>query len=622
MSAKLPIRRSQLISPFGVGAMIDFPGDESLMLAGLDVWPRAKEECPEGSGMLIREERLEKRLGVKEFRMPPDYRESEFGEGFKKESLPFLRFPTWHYCHLCGGMKQLSHYSPGRAYCDGHNFDEYSCAKRKWKPKLIPVRIVAVCDAGHIQDFPFMEWVHRKTPPTPKCRLRTRGGWSTAGLSGTKIVCTCGQAESLGNVFNFASTPHGPLHSIGCTCKGSRPWLGEIGVLSCPSPLRVLQRGSTNLYFPNVVSSIYLPLWAEKADEEIISILEKPECWRFFQSSTKNGRLDINPEILKLVADFYKVDPQKLEIGLRAKTEGDRATTLEDQLADDEAFRHSEYKAICEGRGGPLTELYSVEVPIDKYKGKFPKYFSKVRLIHKLRETSVLNGFTRVFPAENNYGDPRIQSLKIDPQIDWLPAVKVYGEGIFLELNLEEVNRWSMKHKILKDRMKPLSDRYNEARERRKQTKRPLSLKFLLLHTLAHTLIKQLSFDSGYGAASIRERLYCDFTGSDGPMQGILLYTASGDSEGTLGGLVRKGKIGYLEPMIQRALKGAEWCASDPVCIESNGQGFDNTNLAACHCCCLLPETSCEEGNRLLDRALLIGVPEKPELGFFHHLVS
>jgi hypothetical protein len=103
-------------------------------------------------------------------------------------------------------------------------------------------------------------------------------------------------------------------------------------------------------------------------------------------------------------------------------------------------------------------------------------------------------------------------------------------------------------------------------------------------------------------------------------MQRLLIYTASGDSEGTMGGLVRQGKPGRLEPTIRRAIQHAAWCSSDPVCIETTGQGADNTNLAACHGCALLPETSCEEGNRVLDRALLIGIPDRPELGFFRQI--
>ena len=147
-----------------------------------------------------------------------------------------------------------------------------------------------------------------------------------------------------------------------------------------------------------------------------------------------------------------------------------------------------------------------------------------------------------------------------------------------------------------------------------------ITAKYILLHTFAHILIGQLSFDCGYGSASLRERIYCESDEPDRPMQGVLIYTASGDSEGTLGGLVRQGEPDRLKAIVGRAIRRTQWCSSDPVCIESAGQGSDNANLAACHGCVLLPETSCETGNRLLDRGLLVGTPEAPEIGFFVHL--
>ena len=107
-------------------------------------------------------------------------------------------------------------------------------------------------------------------------------------------------------------------------------------------------------------------------------------------------------------------------------------------------------------------------------------------------------------------------------------------------------------------------------------------------------------------------------------MAGLLIYTAAGDVEGTLGGLVRMGKPGVLELVIRRAVRKAHWCSSDPVCMEigaSGGQGPDSCNLAACHNCGLIPETSCEEFNRFLDRGLIVGTVESPSLGFFSSLL-
>jgi hypothetical protein len=210
MPAFKPIRRSQLISPFGIGAMVDFPKDESLMPAGLDAWPRAKEECPPESGWLIREERLEARLSrpgqpITHFRMPPDHREPDGGAQFANQNVPFVRFPRWHYCHHCGGMELLSPFSSTRQRCNGRAYEQQSCASRapNRRPFLIPVRFLAVCDLGHVQDFPFMEWVHRDTPASADCRLRLRAGRSSAGLSGITIECSCKQKRSLGDVFRF-----------------------------------------------------------------------------------------------------------------------------------------------------------------------------------------------------------------------------------------------------------------------------------------------------------------------------------------------------------------------------------------------------------------------------------
>ena len=143
-------------------------------------------------------------------------------------------------------------------------------------------------------------------------------------------------------------------------------------------------------------------------------------------------------------------------------------------------------------------------------------------------------------------------------------------------------------------------------------------------HTFAHLLINQLAFECGYAAASLRERLYI----SDEPeqrMSGVLIYTASGDAQGSLGGLVRMGEPSRIEPVIRAMLGKASWCGNDPICMEQGhpdmgGQGPDTANLAACYACALVPETSCEEFNRLLDRALLIGTPEDPALGYFHQL--
>ena len=114
----------------------------------------------------------------------------------------------------------------------------------------------------------------------------------------------------------------------------------------------------------------------------------------------------------------------------------------------------------------------------------------------------------------------------------------------------------------------------------------------------------ELSLDAGYPVASLRERVY-----SGEGQSGILVYTASADSAGSLGGLSAQSQPDRIWAVVQNAIRRARWCSSDPVCIESTGSGADALNLAACHACVLLPETSCERMNHVLDRATLVGRP-------------
>lgn len=613
MPAARPIRRGQLISPFGVGAMVSFPRDEALMTAGLDAWTAyAKKQCP--ADWLIREERLEARLGVSHLRLPPDHRDPGVGVQLPNQDVPFVRFPRWHYCHHCGGMEELSLFG-NRQRCRALPWPNRNCVLRARKPWLIPVRFVTACPVGHIQDFPFMAWVHRGQPGTPGCQLRLLAGRSSAGLTGIKIMCTCGQSRSLGGIFDFNDQTGGALHRIGCDCEGFRPWLGEWeNPPGCGEFLQVVQRGASNVYFPQVVSSIYLPLWAEAAASGIVKALEDPRIWGPLSSGLIDGK--ISADRCEMVASMRNLDPNELMAAAQRKLEGiPEPSALAAQT--EEAFRRSEFDALKAGRGTPQSDLLVQTASLSRYKAPVSTSFSHLALVQKLRETRVLAGFTRILPPDGNLTSPRLQRLALDRRIDWLPSMIVRGEGIFIEFDSARMDRWLLRAPAITGRINQLSVRYNQRRTAQGQVNRPISPQFVLLHTFAHVVINQLAYECGYGSASLRERLYCDLADPADPMCGVLIYTASGDSEGSMGGLVRQASEGLFESIVIRAIQKAGWCSSDPVCIESNGQGAENCNLSACHSCCLLPETSCEEGNRLLDRALLVGKPGEPEIGFF-----
>ncbi len=587
--------------------MIDFPRDESLMTSGLDAWPFASEDCP--AEIKVIEERLQKRLGVTHFRLPPEYREPRSSVQHPNLMVPFIRFPQWHYCPKCGSMEKLSIFG-GRQQCKGPNYSSgmscYSTPARR-RPWLIPARFVAICGHGHIEDFPFIEWAHRDKPYDETHRLRLRAGRSASTLSGIVITCSCGERRSMAGAFN-----HGSLDGIRY-CGGHRPWLGEVedGSAPCGHQLRVVQRGASNVYFPEVISSIYLPQWEKTLDRRLVDILEKH--WTYLTGGLVNGKLDSNR--FEAIAELYKIDTEKL-LNATAKRLEDSHSDILQQTDSEELYRKSEYDAILSGLGGDNQDFFVTNKNVKQYGSAINKNFRSISLIHKLRETRALVGFSRLLPEDGRSLQDKKSDLALSSSVDWLPAIVVRGEGIFFEFDYNKLKQWAQRKDVV-DRASVLIENFSRARRNRGQSERALNPRFILLHTFAHVLINQLSFECGYGSSAIRERIYCNTENPDLPMNGILVYTASGDSEGSLGGLVRQGNPGNLESIVVSSFHSAQWCSSDPVCMQSRGQGPDSCNLAACHSCALLPETCCEEGNRLLDRALIVGTLERPEIGYF-----
>ena len=460
-----------------------------------------------------------------------------------------------------------------------------------------------------------MRWVHKDQPWDHSHQLRLLAGRSSASLSGIKIECSCGKSESMFGAFSFDADSGGALHKIGHDCSGSMPWLGKAHNQpgQCGDFLRVVQRGASNAYFPLTVSSIYLPLWGEETSQIINRILEKPDVWDLLVAGLDEGKY-IQAVRCEMAAGMGRVDPEELRIAAQRKLDG-----LEQQksatLRSEEEFRRQEYEAFRTGRGGDTTDLMVEVHELASYGPELARFFKNVCLVKKLRETRVLVGFSRLLPVTDP-GSAELPPIAEDDSLGWLPATVVYGEGIFLEFSADALGTWA-EGPVVSRRISILKEQYNRRRIERGLDEVKITAKYVFLHTFAHAMISQLSFDCGYGSAALRERIYCEADEPDRAMQGVLIYTASGDSEGSLGGLVRQGEPDRLKAIIDRAMLRVRWCSSDPVCIESVGQGSDNANLAACHGCVLLPETSCEKGNRLLDRGLLVGTPEAPEIGFF-----
>lgn len=605
--ARKPIRRSQAVTPFGVGALVDFPG-QSLMAAGLDVWPD-QPECQ------IQDDRLAHRLGIEYFRAPPPGPQ----EGQLGAYLPFVRFPLWHFCPRCRTMKEAKWNDANPPRCDSPlkplRTGAPPCAtlpeRRRWR--MVALRFVVACESGHVDEFPWLLWAHRKRAQplnsatvcdTPLLRFNFTG---KAGLMGLLVKCeSCGvKARSL-----MGSAGPDSLKSI--SCSGTRPWLGPSAKENCesPTPPRMLQRGATNLYFPKVASSILIPPFSAT----LRKIVDDPHNWSVLLSGATEGIPDETR--LRMFAEMKKLDFHRLREIVLQKLEG---AGVGHAAQSEEEYRYTEYRALLALPNDIDQDFITVKPEMHNYDSQVQRYVDEVVLVEKLAETRVLTGFSRINPPPYREFDRKDQSQLSLQAKPWLPATRVYGEGLFFTLKKLIIDNW------LTDR---IAHRYDEvlANHKRVYAKlgrepREIPSKFFLLHTLAHILIRRLSYECGYGSSSLRERIYC-WEGESHEMNGVLIYTAAGDSEGTMGGLVAQGKPGRLELVLQGAIEDALWCSTDPLCIESHGQGIDSLNRAACHACCLLPETSCEEGNRFLDRVALIGTPSDLSIGFFAETVQ
>lgn len=608
--SKRPMRRSALIGPWGVGAIVPFPNDESLMIAGLDAW-RYNDSKP----FVIKDPRLTKRLGVSELRWPPDFRENNADPQNCNLKIPAVRFPTWYYCPFCGQMKQTTYYET-QPLCDAIQWKEgRKCsAEGKFRKKMIPERFIVICPEGHIDDFPVAEWVHHgsgRTYDPNTCQIRRSTGGASANLTGVFYQCTCGAKRSMAG-----ATRKGALDKIGYHCKATKPWLGITGEEICKAKteeVKVVLRGATNVWFADTRSSISIPIDDVAVKRKIIGILNK--WFDTVNSSRTNGKL--NKEYINLIAVNEGVNADELYQAFVDRANNMKVNDDIDENISEDEYRLQEYRVLCKSSGSDATDFHSINHPIIEYNQIIHKYFDSISLVPKLRETRAFVGFSRLEPNQKTISE-RKKELRLGTSEDWLPAVEVYGEGIFFKFDGERLSEWA-KHPAVQKRIDSLNQAYHHSKFR-ENTIGDLRPEYVLIHTFAHLIINQLSYDCGYGSSSIRERIYCEKTSNEFGMYGVLIYTASGDSEGSLGGLVRQGEKGRLEDTIISAIENASWCTSDPICIQSAGQGPESLNLAACHNCALLPETCCENGNRLLDRGVVVGTLTNPEIGYFNDL--
>ncbi|MCA0199883.1 MAG: DUF1998 domain-containing protein [Proteobacteria bacterium] len=603
------VRRSQLVSTFGIGAIVDLEKG-SFMPMGLEDWERVTK-LP---SLTIGEPRLQAMLGVSHFRLGPvkeDIPGSSQVRG--RSAAPAVRFPEWHECPKChrlgreGAPFELAA-DGGRLVCNGHSGAPV---------RTSPVRFVVACRRGHLSDFPWDWWTHRERPegicPTPTLYLGSHG--RSAALADLFVKCTaCGTKDrptraSLGNAFGGAALS-------GFRCTGYRPWLHDRQD-DCDQPVRALQRGASNVHFGVPCSALSIPPASEAASliiQEMRAILD-------------GVSEDTLPAVLTGVAKQYGVTVDQLLAAYRKlRTLENSGVSLTERLA-----RAEEYEALSENREDPVIGgvvpqfLNHVSDPPPG----LAQWFDLIGAASRLREVRALAGFSRIEPYPVSAESVRkaieeglVAPLSKTPR-DWLPAAEIRGEGIFLRFRRSAVEDWIDRNSKLRDRAAELENRSQQIADQRGYVRDySVTPRLLLVHSFAHALIRQISVECGYSASALRERLYVAEEDQAGPvMNGVLVYTGSPDSEGSLGGLVRLAEPELLEPIVLRTLRSAGWCGSDPVCIETDpAVSGERVSGAACHCCLLLPETACEKFNRELDRAVLVGDAENTFKGYFSNV--
>jgi len=600
------VRPSQLLWTYGPGALVDLP-NLSVVTMGLDRWEVSR--CPpiEEARLL---EAVRRVLGqqVERLRMPPiikDENASPFTpEG--KIGVPVRPFPRWLRCVRCGLLAEFDSglftikENPYRP--DQTHFIHTSCEKGSHSD-AVPARFLLACRNGHLDDFPWHYFVHGGTTAC-KGTLRFFERGASLQTENLWVKCDdCGAARSLVHAFGEKAKDNIPA------CRGRHPHL-DVYNENCDQPARAVLLGATNCWFPITLSVLAIPHTGNSLNQIVA------DGWTYFEDATSEDEVKIICKTLKKsgqVQGIDKLNSKDLWEAISARKSG----TAKTEVVGSDDIKRPEWTVLT--HPNPPTDWphflsERVDSPV-----KYSELIPEVLLLKRLREVNALIGYTRVeAPEETDDPDDRPPMADLCRGVpEWVPATEVHGEGIFLRFSESQVANWEQQASVqARDAMLRAGHAgWRNARQLDPNKGYP-SVRYAMLHTFSHLLIRELALECGYNAASIRERIYANLEG-ESPMAGILLYTAAADSDGTLGGLVELGKPNNLGRLIQQALYRATVCSSDPLCSEHNPEQDRSLHAASCHACGFVAETSCERGNRYLDRALLIPTFDSRDAAFF-----
>lgn len=561
MNSPGSLRPSQMITTFGPGSLVDYKND-TVMIMGLQDWDDNPKYFNE-----IAEPRLARRLNVQSFRQP------RTRKGFG--GVPCISFPKYRECPECHSLRNDFKKDNIGYYCD--------CKKRI---QTFPARFIMACEDGHIDDFPWVGWCHQKgLCSKPSLKIYNQG--QSSSLNDIIVKCkSCPAEEHLGGALKRDALIH-----IVSMCNGNSPWKNN--KQNCKKNPRALQRGASNVYFSSIISALSIPPWSDD-----IQILLNSKWEDIKVVIVQHG-------IERLHGALFMSFPKSTDNELSQIYAAIQIRYEKEQMKEN--IRLEEWNAFQEIN----SKSKNFHIEEEEAHRTISKFISRVVLVHRLREVRALRGFTRI-----DYPDPHDESnisfsYLSGKQVDWLPAVEVLGEGIFIQLNPDTLALWETNNNVI-NRYQEILGKYQDWRVKKGWVEDSLfSNRFMLLHSLSHALIRELSLSCGYSSNSIREKIY------SGPsMCGILLYTASTDSDGSLGGIIQQGRNEQFSMLLKQAILRSVICSSDPLCSEIDNVVESQLNLSACHACMLIAETSCEWSNRLLDRLSLCKTAEN-ETGYF-----
>ncbi|MCY3894040.1 MAG: DUF1998 domain-containing protein [Acidimicrobiaceae bacterium] len=580
------LRPTQIVSQHGPGAIVDLP-ELSVVIAGLHEWRHNETDR-------ISEPRLEAFLGATALYRPA--RPASRIPG----GVPAFVFPEWLVCP--NGKCRLLARREQFEWND--RTGEYICQRTHIHGsaaiiQAFPARFLIACPRGHLDDFPWDDWIHAGARPNCRGPFRLEDEGRSGSVSDLVASCQrCGSSRRMSEVFEPGAL---------AACSGRRPWLGLSNhEQDCDADPRVLLRGASNAYFSIVASALSIPPYAGPIQLDIAPFLETLGKLTSADDVIATSKLGLLDDLLARYA------PEQL---LAAAKGG---------VTELQRLRPDEYKAFLDPPA-PVQpphefQVRRVEVPNRSEARKL----ALVRAATRLREVRALRGFTRI-ESGLDIGDlADVAELNIDiaplgpANVRWRPAVELRGEGIFLALDEQSLQEWENRVDVA-DQSRELTARLGEfhaSRSTPENSRRPFpGMRYVLLHSLAHALIRRLCLNAGYSSSALRERIYSSSESES--MAGLLIYTASSDSEGSLGGLVDQAEPDCLGAVLVDALLDTHLCAQDPLCGSGEFGGTAGLNGAACHACLLLSETSCEAGNRFLDRAVLAETVGQFGRGFF-----